>query len=314
VAFDDDLTVAGETALGLASCTSMEVDTFVVVGTTLAVTGATTLTGALTADNIASATVVSGGTVTVASGATFEVNSSVADFSAFTEVNLLGDVNIGTDDGNTMTVNSLAQFNENVGFGANTITGAGGTITTSTVNGSTVNVTNLNVLDGVGSPSVSDGRVNYNGRRLSVGNGSTARAILSPLTAYVVSDDTSSSIEDLPGASIQLDIDDDEWVRVRVECYQSVAASGQSPTIRIAATNGVDVTMLNTGDGDAASKQLPATVAVNQARPNVLNVRWKPTNDIVSPDNTSWTIYVLHGVTGGSTVTTSNVEFQVRYE
>ena len=66
--------------------------------------------------------IISGGSLTVQSGATFTcdlgsafvVNSTTPTFGAFTEVSMLGDVIIGTDSGNTLTINSVSTFNEGV--------------------------------------------------------------------------------------------------------------------------------------------------------------------------------------------------------
>lgn len=218
-----------------------------------------------------------------------------------------GNVNLGNDPADALTINAT------VTFGANTITGAGGTITTSTVNGSTVGATVINF--NTTTPSGTNGRLVYNGRRLSVGDGLSARRLMHPLTAYVVSHTTTAATTDITGATISMDIDDDEWVFFRVSAIQDVDTAGQDPKIRLAATNGVDnVTILNLGDVDQAQLTLPSVAANNDRSPNIFTVRWKPTNDVITPDNTSWVIRVQHGVTGGVTLISSNVFLEGWYE
>jgi len=70
--------------------------------------------GTLTVDG--DATVAAGGTFTCDAGSTFAVNSSTPTFGAFSEVSMLGDVIIGTDDGNMLTVNATSAFQGPVSF------------------------------------------------------------------------------------------------------------------------------------------------------------------------------------------------------
>jgi hypothetical protein len=120
VTFDDDLTVAGETALGLASCTSLEVDTFVVVGTTLAVAGDANLgTGAGNA--VVTIGADASDTLNVAAQSVFNELATFGSVDAV-DLNAIGDVNIGTGVGNktvvvgsnasdTLTVEAATTFN-----------------------------------------------------------------------------------------------------------------------------------------------------------------------------------------------------------
>ena len=62
--------------------------------------------------------VQSGGSFTCDAGATFNVNTTMADFSAGTEVNMLSDVNVGTDAGNTFRNKGLTQLDEPVTIAA----------------------------------------------------------------------------------------------------------------------------------------------------------------------------------------------------
>lgn len=231
---------------------------------------------------------------------------------AIGNLNVTGNSTLGNAGSDTLTINAATTIAEDVDFGANTITGAGGTITTSTMNASAVVPTEVRF--NTTSAVTGNGRAAYDGRRLSVGDGSAARRIHHPKTAYVVSDNTTSAVEDITGASISMEIEDDEWVYFRITAMQTVSASSQDPKILLAATNGVDnVSILNTGDADQAQVILPTVVANGDTSPTGFVVRWKPTNDVGSPDNTSWTIRVRHGVTG-ATLTTSNVFFEGWYE
>lgn len=278
----------------------------------------------------------SGDTLVVTATSTFLNMVTLADDLVVDGLTFLnGDVDIGNAAGDaisvlgTMTVtpaatfNGLVTHNANIDFGANTITGAGGTVTTSTVNAGSMDTGSSagTVRPGIiypytdATPSALLGRTQFNGSRWSVGDGAVARTIYSPIEAYVVSDSTTSSIDDIAGASVSLLIGDNEWVIVTLDLWMDVSTAGEDPTLRIAATNGVDnVSILNTGDGDAASKVLPSTAANGDDRPARLVVRWKPTNDIVTPNNTNWTIRARHGVTGAATLTSTNVLLSVRYE
>jgi hypothetical protein len=311
--------ITGDTAItGAATITG----DLAVTGTTHAISGSTTITGSLTVagDNPAVFTgnvtlgsasgdaIISQGTTTFNAAVTCNSSLTVANGQTFTANGNSVIGNAGTD---TCTMNAALTINEDVNFGANTITGAGGTITTSTVQASTVEPVVVNFQTTVAS--VTDGRMAYNGRRLTLGDGTAARLVHTPRTAYVVSE-TGNAAEDVAGASIQMEIEDTEWVFVRVEAMQTCTDNGAAPTIRIRATNGVDnVTALNNGDNDVASLQLPVTTAVSQKRPVSFTVRWRPTNDEPTPDNTTWTLQVVHDVTAGS-VTTSNVFLQAWYE
>ena len=244
---------------------------------------------------------------------TLVVSNSDATGPALTvssgETRLLGDsTSIGLNDTDALEINSTTTVNADVSAPT-------ATITASVLNGSTVGATVVDFNTSVAS-SV-DGRVSFDGRKLSLGAGGQATEIRSAVETYVVSDTTVAAAEDIAGATASLVIDDDEWVIIRVEAWQSSSVGTTDPSIILAASNGVDdVLILNAGDADEASKTLPTQVAANDDRPTVLSVRWKPTNDVVGPDNTSWTIRARHGISGGGgpTLTTTNLTLSVRYD
>lgn len=298
---NNDVLITGETiAQGLVNCASLEVDT------TSQFTGNVTCAADLTINGNTTIGNASGDTLTCNATTTFVNNVTVQ-----------GNTTIGNAGADTLTVNATTTFAANIDFGSNTITGALGTITTSTVNASTVAPTVINFQNTVQQSN--DGRLVYDGRRLSIGDGSDPRTVHHPRTAYVISHTIQGDdgIVDITGASVQMIIEDAEWVYVRVSAKQTVDDSGESPTMLVSASNGVDsVAALNNGDDDVASVQLPATTAANQARPVSIVTRWRPTNDIAVPNNTSWTLQVRHDVSGAGTVnlTTSNVFLEVWYE
>lgn len=286
--FGGDVIVAGLIEVGgsVSINSSLGVTSNATVGGTLGVTGAVTCNGGLT----------------VADGQTLTSN---------------GNTILGNADTDTLTVNATSTFAAPIDFGANTITGPGGTITTSTVNGSTVGTTQL--LFNTHTTSSTNGAVKYNGRKLTVGDGSAARTIHSPRSAYVVSHTIQGDdgTVDITGASVQMIIENTEWVYVRVSAKMTVDDSGFAPTLMVSASNGVDsVLALNNGDADVASILLPATTAPNQARPVTIVTRWRPINDVAVPNNPGWTLQVRHDVTGNGDVnlTTSNVHLEVWYE
>lgn len=218
---------------------------------------------------------------------------------------------VGLDSGDTCTVNAASIFTANINFGANTITGAGGTITTSTVNASVVVPTEVRYNTNAPGPS-GNGRTGYDGFALTLGDGADNRRVHTPTEVYVVSDATVLAVEDITGASITMVIDDDQWVFFELSAAH-VLAGADTFNALLAATNGVDnVGTLNSGDDDAASYGF--TFGANQKITQSITVRWKPTNDIAVPNNTSWTIRVRHGVSGGNQLTTSNVHLEGWYE
>lgn len=321
---DGDLTVEGNTVLGDNIADTVVSSGPVTVGTNLTVNGNTVLgdaAGDTTQVNgpfSCTVTATFNGNVNLgnAAGDTILVLGTLSiaqDLTLTTALIANGACTLGNAAADTITINGTTTINEDVDFGANTITGAGGTITTSTVNASTVAPTTVNF--NTTASATASGRVTYDGSRLTVGNGTVARNILSPNVAYVVSDDTSAATDDLPGATVSLTIGDNQWVYAKVEAIQQSDSANEDVKILLAATNGVDnVAILNSGDADQAQLVLPTVVAANDRSPTGFTVRWKPTNDIGAPDNTSWTIYVRHGITGAKVLTTSNVLLHVWYE
>jgi len=224
----------------------------------------------------------------------------------------------------TTTFNDTSTFNANIDFGANSISGIGGSIGAALIVGtltSAVDMETDTILLNDSPVSVADlednGRMAYDGRTVTIGDGSYARGVYHPKTAYVASKTSVAAPgvpEDIPAASIQMVIDDDEWVYVRLDCIAEIPTSGNSATVRVRATNGVDSTLiLNSGDDDAAGVTVPLTTANNQQRVVSIVVRWKPTNDVPAPANTNWTFQVVHIVGSGGLVTT-NVFLQSWYE
>lgn len=335
LAVTGDFSVGGNTTLGDAAGDTVSTSGPLMVGTTLTVTTDLAVNGNTTLGNAAGDTVTIAGPLT-ASGALATLGDSV---NLGTEAGAKT-VTIGADAADTLTCQANATFNNdvvlgssstdalivpatstfqspiNIGssvdFGANTITGAGGTITTSTVNSSVVVPTEVRYNTGVGPSPTSNGRTGYDGRSLTLGDGSTARRFHTPQTVYVVSDTTTLAVEDVTGASITMDIGNNEWVYFRLNAGH-VLSVGDTFSVLLAASNGVDnVTVLNSGDDDVASYGF--TFGANQKITQILTVRWKPTNDIPVPNNTTWTIRVRHGVSGGNTLTTSNVHLEGWYE
>jgi hypothetical protein len=233
-------------------------------------------------------------------------NVTMGDSAAYAHV-FNGDVTLGFDATNLVTSNC------DVDIGANQLTAAGGTVLASTVQGGVVEPGAIGWATGV--PSSTNGRAVYNGRRVSIGDGTNTRVVSHPVTRYVIFDDTNAGVEDIAGATISMDIDDDEWVVFDIRAIQSINAGGRDCEILLAATNGVDnVPILNAGDPDQAFLQLPTSITANDRRPTGFCVRWKPTNDVGAPNNTSWTIRARHGVSGASTLVTSNVHFLAAYD
>jgi len=223
------------------------------------------------------------------------------------------DVDIGTDAADTLLVRAKSTFSEDINFGANTILGTGGTVTTGTVNADVLAVTEIRYDSIPGAPPTVNGRTSYDGRSLTIGDGTVARQYHTPKRVYVSSDDTVLASEDIAGASLSMTIGNNEWVYFRLSAAHLITGGGDTFFCRLAATNGVDsTTVLNSGDDDAATYGF--TFGANGKITQSIIVRWKPTNDIAVPNNTSWTIRAVHGIAGGNTLTTSNVEIEGWYE
>jgi hypothetical protein len=286
------------------------------------VTGTTSCDGDVSLGTGAGNTVITVGfdnldTMNVTAASVFNSASTFLALVDMVDLNAIGNVTLGTGVG-VKTVNvglsstdqflvaASSTFSADISFGANTITGTGGTLDTETVIATEVHYNNG------GAGPTGDGESGYNGRKLTLGDGSVARRVHTPVEDYTISDTTVLAIEDITGASVTMDIGDDEWIRVRLNAAHLLAGA-DTFNVLIAASNGVDsVTVLNSGDDDAASYGF--AFGASQKIMQSLVVRWKPTNDVVTPDNTTWTLQVRHGVSGGNTLTTSNVQLEAWYE
>lgn len=218
--------------------------------------------------------------------------------------------------GSTVEINGAVDLNANLDFGANTIQGIGGTIAASTVIGTVTQAVDIETdtitFDDDGLSGTANGRLAYDGYTLTLGNGTVARRVVTPVEAYAVAA-TTSALADIPGVSVTMTIDNNQWVLITLNFVQLVVTSGSAPSIRITASNGVDtVDVVNNTDLDQGQRTFPVSTANNQYFARSLVVRWKPTNDVVAPANTNWTIRARHFVSAGN-VTTSNVHLQVRY-
>jgi hypothetical protein len=157
-----------------------------------------------------------------------------------------------------------------------------------------------------------NGRTAYDGRSLTIGDGLVGRQYHTPQRVYVSGDTTTLVVEDITGASITMNIGDNEWVYFRLSAAHLLDAN-DTFFARLSATNGVDsVVALNSGDPDLA--QYGFTFGATQKISQSIVVRWRPTNDIPVPNNTTWTIYARHGISGGNLLTSSNVEIEGWYE
>lgn len=274
-----------------------------------------------------SLTIESGGALTIEAGATVVVEEGVA-------FDLLGDVTIGDSAGDILIVNSTSGFTgpvtinalltmtANVDIGANTLTATGGTITAP---GGTVSASNgmfSNLDTGVWTPdtlvvgAATDGNIQYDGRKLTVGDGSNAAEVQSPVLSYIKSVSTVNADDDT-GASVTRTILPSEFVYIRVSALQNVTVDGATPLLRIRAENGVDpvVIVVNSAEADPGQSFLPISVAVDEERPNGFVVKWKPDTDTPVPGNNLWTISVRHGYSGpaANQTDTRNLLLEVTY-
>jgi hypothetical protein len=295
------LQVNGNTTLGNAIGDTTTVAGPATFDSTATITGTLTCNGNITLGNASSDALAVVATVTVQNEATFD---DLVTCSA--------DVILGSADTDSLIVVSTTTFqspiniNDTVDFGANTITGTGGTLTTNTLNIDTIQYSNSGVVPATNGLSV------YDSRTLTLGDGTTARRVHTPVEAYAVSHTTALAVADITGASITMDIETSEWVKVRLSAAH-LLAGGDTFSILIAATNGVDVvTVLNSGDADAASYGF--TFGAAQKITQSITVRWRPINDVAVPNNTTWTLRARHGVSGGNNLTSSNVELQAWYD
>jgi acetyltransferase-like isoleucine patch superfamily enzyme len=304
------------------------------------------ISGSLTIENGALLDVLSGGALVMRNGSTFAVESNVVFQVETSLATFLGDlvigtasadalivvstatfqspayfgghVEIGNNPADLLTVYATSTFNEpvtfadDIDFGTNTILGTGGTITTGTVNADVVAPTEVRWDSIPGVLPTTNGRSSYDGRTLTIGDGVRARRFHTPVEVYVVSHAMMGAIIDIPGASVTMDIDPNEWVYVKISAAH-VLSGGDTFTVLIAATNGVDnVVVLNSGDDDTASYGF--TFGAAQKITQGMTIRWKPTNDIAVPNNNNWTLKVRHDISGANTLTTSNILLQVWYD
>jgi hypothetical protein len=222
-------------------------------------------------------------------------------------------VDLGSNNADALTVRASTSFLANIDFGANTIVGTGGTITTGTVNADVVAPTEVRYDSIPGVLPTTNGRSSYDGRTLTVGDGTRARRFHTPVEAYVAGHTMAGAIIDIPGASVTMNIGPNEWVYVKLNAAHLITPGNDTFAVNIAATNGIDVVAgLNSGDDDAGSYGF--TFGAAQKITQELTVRWKPTNDIAVPNNNNWTIKVRHSIAGANSLTTSNILLQVWYD
>lgn len=253
--------------------------------------------GALAVANAAVVAMLSGSTLDVQSGAMIDLKSG-ATFTA--------------EDGSTVDLQTDVTLAAGKSInGALSSTVNAGTIDTIDETG-VVNAGGVNFYTDA-TPGATNGLVQWNGKRLTVGSEGAAVVIRSPLFDYVSTASTAAASTDIAGLNISATVAPTQDVYITLEAHQSVDAINGS-LLRIRATNGVDsVSQLKLGQDDAAVSDLPNQAVANERRPNSVRVRWRPTDDFPVPDNDNWTFFAQHGVSGGDTLKTTAATMMLQF-
>jgi hypothetical protein len=298
------------------------------------------ITGTLTIENLASIEVESGGAINVQSGGainamvgstvalqgTFQITPS-ATYTCDTNATYTKDMLIGDTSGDALIITSTTTFqsqvfvNDNIDMaGSTAISGGAGSSCTFPLIDASTGVLRALLTEWTavgGAPSTDDGEVQWDGYRLSLGNGTSDQPVYAPFEKYIASNSTAAVLADIVNLSVTLTIPKDREVLIELVANQKVSLAGDIPKLEIRAVNdlGADpVAQLNGAAADAAISPLPATVANNDRRPNSITIKWKPSNDIPAPANDIWTIQAEHGVTGGALLTSTNCNLRVTYK
>ena len=166
------------------------------------------------------------------------------------------------------------------------------------------------------TPATTDGAVQYDGLRWSLGGDSVARPFYAPAVEYVVSDTTINSIDDISGLTVTLNIPPTREVLIELFAKQSSDTAVEDVRLEISAENAGaadTVTRLKDTDDDQALSILPTVVTANDTSPNSIEIVWSPDDDVVAPVNDTWTIKARHGISGGATLVTTNCTLRVTY-
>ena len=281
----------------------------------------------------------SGGMGEVLSGGTFQVLlGGIAAFSGTTLItptasltcdtlaDFTKDMLIGDDIADTLiitsttTVQSPMFVNDDISMaGATAIFGGAGSSCTFPLIDASSGVLRTILTEwtnAAGAPSTDLGEVQFDGYRLSLGDGTTDQAVYAPFEKYIASASTGLALTDIVNLSVTLTIPKDREVLIELVANQKVTVAGNIPKLEIRAVNsgGADpIAQLNGAAADAAISPLPATVTNNDRRPNSITIKWKPANDVPLPANDLWTIQAEHGV-NGSTLTSTNCNLRVTYK
>jgi hypothetical protein len=164
-------------------------------------------------------------------------------------VQLLGSITVGTSAAQTMTVNSIAEFNENVSLAASKILTLGASAQVSGPDTAAISAGTFSSLsaDGIvapgelqffsdAAPSASTGVMQFDGSSPTIGEGGVARRISVPVDSYVAGViNTPAGIADT-GASVTLNAAAGERFMVEMKSEMTSDAAGTTVQFQIEAS------------------------------------------------------------------------------
>ncbi len=156
----------------------------------------------------------------------------------------------------------------------------------------------------------------FDGLKLTLGDGTNTADVLSTVEAYAKDDSTGAGSADIAGAGVTLVIAKEQFVRIEVTALQTVSNLGSRPLLRVRAQNSGaadTILVLNGSETDPAQSFLPVSVSASEERPHSFVTYWKPETDVPAPANDTWTIQLQHGIGGAGTCDSRNCEISVRF-